>query len=402
MTSRAGDDVRATPNSLETPGRNADGAPSRLYAASAASRSRRRGTSYPWSRQSEPGRVLGERVAVALAVRGPHERRDDLEVPLGDVGRLAPEVGQPEVDVELEQVDPCGLGHGARVRDPSDGHAVSGTGMPPGAGGHRDVRRARGTSRTVACMGRIRVGPHASRRESPGGGGRAPARARLRRVRDRLRVRLLDGLPVGGAARRARAGARRRALRPCAALRLGRPPRDERAASGRPRSARSTAAPGSRRRAAPRSSSSIPGFLLGRSREDAIDAVVEQLALVRERLEGKDRAVPFGIEVMGRVRDLGSLEDCVEISRRAGWVRPVIDFAHMHATSDGAFLEAEPFPRRSSSPTACSSRGRRSTSTSPTSPTRTATRRSTSPTARARCAPSRCARRSAASSGPRR
>ena len=60
-----------------------------------------------------------------------------------------------------------------------------------------------------------------------------------------------------------------------------------------------------------------PGFLLGRSREDSIDAVVEQLALVRERLEGKDRAVPFGIEVMGRVRDLGSLDDCVEISRRA-------------------------------------------------------------------------------------
>ncbi len=86
-----------------------------------------------------------------------------------------------------------------------------------------------------------------------------------------------------------------------------------------------------------------PGFLLGRSREEAIDSVVEQLALVRERLVGKGRGVPFGIEVMGRVRELGSLEDCGEISRRTGWVRPVIDFAHMHATSDGAFTEAGPF-----------------------------------------------------------
>ena len=86
-----------------------------------------------------------------------------------------------------------------------------------------------------------------------------------------------------------------------------------------------------------------PGFLLGRSREASIDAVVEQLALVRERLEGKGRAVPFGIEVMGRVNDFGSLDDCVEISRRTHWVRPVVDFAHMHATSDGAFLEAERF-----------------------------------------------------------
>jgi deoxyribonuclease-4 len=86
-----------------------------------------------------------------------------------------------------------------------------------------------------------------------------------------------------------------------------------------------------------------PGFLLGRTREGAIDAVVEQLETLRERLEKKDRAVPFGIEVMGRVRDLGSLEDVVEISRRTGWVRPVLDFAHMHATSDGAFVDAQPF-----------------------------------------------------------
>ena len=86
-----------------------------------------------------------------------------------------------------------------------------------------------------------------------------------------------------------------------------------------------------------------PGFLLGREREAAIDAVVEQLGGLRERLEGKGRAVPFGIEVMGRVRDLGSLDDVVEISRRTGWVRPVLDFAHMHATSDGAFMSVEPF-----------------------------------------------------------
>ena len=86
-----------------------------------------------------------------------------------------------------------------------------------------------------------------------------------------------------------------------------------------------------------------PGFLLERTREAAIDAVVEQLGTLRERLEGKDRAVPFGVEVMGRVRDLGSLDDVLEIARRTSWVRPVIDFAHMHATSDGAYVEAEPF-----------------------------------------------------------
>src|SRR5437016_3516033 len=86
-----------------------------------------------------------------------------------------------------------------------------------------------------------------------------------------------------------------------------------------------------------------PGFLLGRSREQAIDSVCEQLGELRRRLEQKDRAVPFGIEVMGRVRELGTAEDVFAISARCGWVRPVLDFAHMHATSDGAFTTTDMF-----------------------------------------------------------
>src|SRR5881397_2675229 len=86
-----------------------------------------------------------------------------------------------------------------------------------------------------------------------------------------------------------------------------------------------------------------PGFLLGREREAAIDSVVEQLGELRERLEKKDRAVPFGVEIMGRVRELGTAEDVFAISARCGWVRPVLDFAHMHATSDGAFTSTEMF-----------------------------------------------------------
>src|ERR671934_2630429 len=86
-----------------------------------------------------------------------------------------------------------------------------------------------------------------------------------------------------------------------------------------------------------------PGFLLGRERDIALQSICEQLGELRERLAGKDRAVPFGVEVMGRVREIGSLDDVIEISRRCGWVRPVLDFAHLHATSDGAFTSVEPF-----------------------------------------------------------
>ncbi len=86
-----------------------------------------------------------------------------------------------------------------------------------------------------------------------------------------------------------------------------------------------------------------PGFLLGRSREEAIDSVCEQLGELRDRLEQKARSVPFGVEVMGRVRELGSLEDVLEISARVPFVRPVLDFAHMHATSDGSFEHVDAF-----------------------------------------------------------
>jgi deoxyribonuclease-4 len=86
-----------------------------------------------------------------------------------------------------------------------------------------------------------------------------------------------------------------------------------------------------------------PGFLLGREREAALDAVVEQLGELRERLEGKGRAVPFGIEIMGRVRELGSAEDVFSIAVRLPWVRPVIDFAHLHAVTDGGFTDVDSF-----------------------------------------------------------
>jgi len=86
-----------------------------------------------------------------------------------------------------------------------------------------------------------------------------------------------------------------------------------------------------------------PGFLLGRTREQAIADVVEQLGELRERLAPKGRGVPFGIEVMGRVRELGSIDDVLEIASRVEWVRPVLDFAHMHATSDGAMTDVEAF-----------------------------------------------------------
>jgi deoxyribonuclease IV len=86
-----------------------------------------------------------------------------------------------------------------------------------------------------------------------------------------------------------------------------------------------------------------PGFLFGREREAALEAVAEQLGELRTRLEDKGRAVPFGVEIMGRVRELGTPQDVFWLAARLDWIRPVLDFAHLHAVTDGAFLETDAF-----------------------------------------------------------
>jgi len=86
-----------------------------------------------------------------------------------------------------------------------------------------------------------------------------------------------------------------------------------------------------------------PGFLLGRSREGALEAVAEQAGELRARLEAKGRTVPFGVEMMGRVRELGTADDIFWLADRLGWVRPVIDFAHLHAVTDGGFTDEPAF-----------------------------------------------------------
>ena len=53
--------------------------------------------------------------------------------------------------------------------------------------------------------------------------------------------------------------------------------------------------------------------------------------------------MPFGVEMMGRVRELGTAEDVFAIAAQLPWVRPVIDFAHLHAVTDGGFTDVDAF-----------------------------------------------------------
>jgi deoxyribonuclease IV len=43
------------------------------------------------------------------------------------------------------------------------------------------------------------------------------------------------------------------------------------------------------------------------------------------------------------VRELGTPDDVFWLAARFDWVRPVLDFAHLHAVTDGGFTRVEPF-----------------------------------------------------------
>src|SRR5579862_7724734 len=92
------------------------------YALRGAVRRLAVGNAIPVLVAERAGCVLGERVAVSLAVCGAQEGRDDLEIPLAHVCGLTPEIGEAEVDIELEQVDTGrALGHVQKLETESDG-----------------------------------------------------------------------------------------------------------------------------------------------------------------------------------------------------------------------------------------------------------------------------------------
>ncbi|MEM3047017.1 MAG: TIM barrel protein [Candidatus Bathyarchaeia archaeon] len=87
-----------------------------------------------------------------------------------------------------------------------------------------------------------------------------------------------------------------------------------------------------------------PGFLQGRTREDVTRVVVRNLQAAVERLRTRGYGeVALGVENMGNKANFGVLEEVLDIVRRTEGTVPVVDFAHVHAVSDGGLKTREDF-----------------------------------------------------------
>ncbi len=83
------------------------------------------------------------------------------------------------------------------------------------------------------------------------------------------------------------------------------------------------------------------GYVKGRTPEELHELVDEGL----RRIESKVRhlGVALGLETTGTDRSFGTLGDIALIAQRFSFVRPVIDWAHVHAKSGGALTTKDAF-----------------------------------------------------------
>ncbi len=83
------------------------------------------------------------------------------------------------------------------------------------------------------------------------------------------------------------------------------------------------------------------GYVKDRSAEELHELVVDGLDVIQPKV--RHLGVSLGLETSGTDRAFGSLGDIALIAQRYSFVRPVIDWAHVHAKSGGALTTVEAF-----------------------------------------------------------
>jgi bifunctional non-homologous end joining protein LigD len=83
------------------------------------------------------------------------------------------------------------------------------------------------------------------------------------------------------------------------------------------------------------------GYVKGRSAEELHELVEDGLRVIEPKV--RHLGVALGLETTGTDRAFGSLGDIALIAQAFSFVRPVVDWAHVHAKSGGALTSKEAF-----------------------------------------------------------
>ncbi len=86
-----------------------------------------------------------------------------------------------------------------------------------------------------------------------------------------------------------------------------------------------------------------PGFYLGRDPGEVYEQVKAGLRRVLEMLSDEGVEIWIRPETTGKLTQFGSLEETIRLSEELEMVLPVVDFAHIHARTNGAYNTYEEF-----------------------------------------------------------
>ncbi|MDD2234059.1 MAG: TIM barrel protein [Desulfitobacteriaceae bacterium] len=88
-----------------------------------------------------------------------------------------------------------------------------------------------------------------------------------------------------------------------------------------------------------------PAFYHEDVAELVFERVVQELTSVREVLDAEDNGVVLRPETAGKRSQLGNLQEIIKLSQCIPGILPCIDFAHLHARSNGHFNNYDDFCR---------------------------------------------------------
>jgi len=87
------------------------------------------------------------------------------------------------------------------------------------------------------------------------------------------------------------------------------------------------------------------GFYTSLSKEKTFEKAVEQATMLRDYFLDNKFSCRLGLEVMGKQQTFGDLKQIVALCEEVEGVVPVLDFAHIHARSNGGLKQQADFAR---------------------------------------------------------
>jgi len=88
-----------------------------------------------------------------------------------------------------------------------------------------------------------------------------------------------------------------------------------------------------------------PGYYGKKTKEETMEAIMQQTREIRETLNKEGNKILLGPETTGKVKQFGTLEELIEVAKKVKGVQPVVDFGHMHARYNGGLRTKADFER---------------------------------------------------------